>query len=554
MKASISRSALTVLALALALVLAIYHGAMISVASAFTAHAPSISAGSRTTGGLSPANQITIRKSAVEDDVGTTLSSSSASSAPAPSSSPSSSSSSTSTNPRNGGRSTEEIATELSSGKTPRLEGGATVDFAGVRDETSRSERALLAARELFVAGAGSSTGSSSTTGSLYGRNEDGKRLMGINDEVVSEVGREVGYFASTYDEGTVQGCADWLRSRAPRGMFMTAEEGDGSAGEGKKVGPTPAQIETYTRLLTESYEESGIVTAAFAKTFYLGTKLMSPPAQRAIWAIYVWCRRTDEIVDAPRSPSDPDMLSDLSQWEIRTENLWNLGQVVDVLDLPLLDVRINYPKLDITPFIDMVRGMLMDIPELGQDRYLTFDELHLYCYRVAGTVGLMSMPIFGCDDGFTEEEAKEPALSLGVAFQITNILRDVGEDATTRGRVYLPLQDMEKFGVTEQQLFDQRVDDNYVALMKYEIERARMYYDRAKRGVPMLSAESRLPVQSSLDCYGKILDKIEENGYDTLTKRAYVSKWEKLFEIPFSWYRTQDIAKILPLPWDGDN
>jgi phytoene synthase len=146
----------------------------------------------------------------------------------------------------------------------------------------------------------------------------------------------------------------------------------------------------------------------------------------------------------------------------------------------------------------------------------------------------------------------REPALSLGVAFQITNILRDVGEDATTRGRVYLPQKDMERFGVTEQQLFDQKVDENYIALMKYEIDRARMYYERAKRGVPMLSPESRLPVQSSLDCYGKILDKIEENGYDSLTKRAYVSKWEKLFEIPFSWYRTQEIAKVLPLPWDS--
>ena len=77
------------------------------------------------------------------------------------------------------------------------------------------------------------------------------------------------------------------------------------------------------------------------------------------------------------------------------------------MLDLPLLDVRVNYPNLEITPFADMVRGMLMDIPDLGQDRYDTFDELHLYCYRVAGTVGLMSMPIFGCAEGFTEEEAK---------------------------------------------------------------------------------------------------------------------------------------------------
>ncbi len=133
----------------------------------------------------------------------------------------------------------------------------------------------------------------------------------------------------------------------------------------------------------------------------------------------------------------------------------------------------------------------------------------------------------------------------------MTNILRDVGEDAVKRGRIYLPREDMEKFGVTEEQIFARRMDENYVNMMKYQIDRARMYYDRALRGVPMLSSYSRLPVQSSLDCYGKILDKIEANGYDSLNYRAYVSKQEKLCEIPFSWYRTQDISKILPLPGD---
>ena len=143
----------------------------------------------------------------------------------------------------------------------------------------------------------------------------------------------------------------------------------------------------------------------------------------------------------------------------------------------------------------------------------------------------------------------REPALSLGVAFQLTNILRDVGEDAVKRSRVYLPRQDMERFGVTEEQIFAQRLDSNYVELMKYEIERARMYYERAKRGVFMLAPESRLPVQISLDSYGKILNKIEENGYDSLNFRAYVSKCEKFAEIPFSWYRTLDVAREFPLP-----
>ena len=125
------------------------------------------------------------------------------------------------------------------------------------------------------------------------------------------------------------------------------------------------------------------------------------------------------------------------------------------------------------------------------------------------------------------------------MAFQITNILRDVGEDASTRGRIYLPRESMLKFGVTEDQIKSLKVDDNYVSMMKYEIDRARMYYERARRGVPMLSESARLPVQASLDCYSKILTRIEENGYDNLTKRAYATKWEKLAEIPLSWYRT---------------
>lgn len=145
----------------------------------------------------------------------------------------------------------------------------------------------------------------------------------------------------------------------------------------------------------------------------------------------------------------------------------------------------------------------------------------------------------------------REPALSLGVAFQLTNILRDVGEDAVKRGRVYLPQEDLDRFGVTEDQLFEQRVDENYINMMKFQIARARMYYERARRGVFMLAPHSRLPVQSSLDAYGKILDKIEENDYDSLTKRAYVDKWEKLSIIPFSWYRVQEVSRFFPLPGD---
>jgi phytoene synthase len=407
------------------------------------------------------------------------------------------------------------------------MKGGQVIDFSSVK-ASSQAEEALASARQKLLDNVVVPT--STTNG----------QILGINGDVVAEVGHPLGMFATPEE---VQNCATWIRSNAPANVF---EDKEGVSSDSSIF--SKEQKQSLRALLRKTYDESGEVTGAYAKTFYMGTMLLGEEAREAIWAIYVWCRRTDEIVDAPRDSND-EMLTDLSSWEMRLENLWKYGEVEDVYDLALLDVRASYPTLDITPFRDMIRGMLMDVPGLGQDRYDSFDELHLYCYRVAGTVGLMSLPVFGCAPGYNDEVAREPALSLGVAFQLTNILRDVGEDAVQRGRVYLPQEDLRRFGVTEDQIFQQRVDENYVALMKFEIDRARMYYERARRGVFMLAPESRLPVQSSLDAYGRILDKMEENGYDSLTRRAYVDKWEKLSIIPSSWYRTLDVSRMLPLP-----
>ncbi len=306
------------------------------------------------------------------------------------------------------GRSSEEIERELSSGRI--LEDGPVIDFGSVKDSSSRAEKALAQARQEYLQNLlqhntqpPQQQHQTEITKQLSQLSQQ-KRLMGINDEVVSEVGREVGAFVN--DDQLIQKCASYLRSKAPPNMFQPHEQ---TSSASKLFNPPSStmEVEQLKSLLRQSYMESGLVTEAFAKTFYLGTQLLPQEAKEAIWAVYVWCRRTDEIVDAPRKPGDVSMLTDLSQWEIRLENLFQYGIVEDVLDLPLLDCKIKYPKLPIEPFVDMIRGMLMDIPDLGQDRYDTFEELHLYCYRVAGTVGLMSMPVFGCTPGFTEDEAK---------------------------------------------------------------------------------------------------------------------------------------------------
>lgn len=273
---------------------------------------------------------------------------------------------------------------EVQSGKV--LEGGKVVDFSAVK-ASEKAEDALANARKhaLFH---------QQTNGLM----SETKEILGINKDVIQEVGHPLGQFATTEE---IQNCATWIRSSAPKELFTekTGVSFDSSVFSDK-------DIENYRSILLQSFEEAGEVTSAFAKTFYMGTKLLGKEAQEAIWAIYVWCRRTDEIVDAPRDSND-EMLRDLSMWELRLENLWAHGEVVDVYDLTLLQVLAKYPSLDITPFMDMIRGMLMDVPGLGRDRYDVFDELHLYCYRVAGTVGLMSLPVFGCAPGYDYETAR---------------------------------------------------------------------------------------------------------------------------------------------------
>ena len=235
-------------------------------------------------------------------------------------------------------------------------------------------------------------------------------------------------------------------------------------------------------------------------------------------------------------------MEEDLRLWKERLDRIW-VQEPTDALDMALSDAKKNYPSMDIEPYNDMIDGMLMDTPghQLFQDRYETWDELYTYCYRVAGTVGLMVLPVLGTSTTHTLEEAIPPGLSLGIAFQITNILRDVGEDAL-RGRIYLPREDMSKFGVTEEQIIKGVLDDNYKNLMKFEIQRARDYYVEAEAGIPMLAPEARVGVAMALRVYRGILDKLEENDYDNFRKRAYVSKLEKFLYLPDAWKATSGL------------
>ncbi|HSM82491.1 MAG TPA: phytoene synthase [Nodosilinea sp.] len=282
-----------------------------------------------------------------------------------------------------------------------------------------------------------------------------------------------------------------------------------------------------------EAYEVCRRVTAKYSKTFYTGTMLMAPAKRRAIWAIYVWCRRTDELVDGPQAQFTSEKT--LDRWEAQLESIF-AGCPVDDEDVALVDTLEQFP-LDIQPFRDMIAGQRMD---LHRSRYETFEDLELYCYRVAGTVGLMSTTVMGIDTQLktapwarqSELDPTPQAVALGIANQLTNILRDVGEDAR-RGRIYLPLADLAAFGYTEADLMAGVVDDRWRALMAFQIERARQFYAEAEGGIRLLSEDARWPVWSALALYRQILDVIEENGYDVFSQRAYVPSLRKLLTLP---------------------
>jgi len=288
---------------------------------------------------------------------------------------------------------------------------------------------------------------------------------------------------------------------------------------------------------LDQAYEICRKETQKWAKTFYLGTLLLPPEKRKAIWAIYVWCRRTDEIMDSSEAltKSQEELSDNLDEWQENTKNIFK-GEIKSELDAVLFDTIEKYPQT-IQPYLDMIAGQRMD---LNKFRYKNFDELKLYCYRVAGTVGLMTQNIMGIDSAYTsapwsaKPDPSEAAIALGIANQLTNILRDVGEDRH-RGRIYLPQEDIKKFNYSEEKLLNGEINNQWKELMNFQLTRARYWFQKSEDGIKWLSSDARWPVWTSLRLYRGILDSIERLDYDVFNNRAFVKNSVKAFEIPIS-------------------
>jgi 15-cis-phytoene synthase len=297
---------------------------------------------------------------------------------------------------------------------------------------------------------------------------------------------------------------------------------------------------------VNEAYEYCRQVTRRASKTFYWGSAFLPSPKRRAIWAIYALCRVVDDIVDEgyntplPRSghlSGADDPLQALDYWRHALIRIYQ-GSIPDTHPLQRAwgDMLTQY-AVPLQPVMDLLDGVEMD---LTRNRYRTFDELYVYCYRVAGTVGLLTSPVFG----YQKEEALTYAVDLGVALQLTNILRDIGEDARCN-RIYLPQEEMERFGYSEEELLAGVINDAFCELLRFQMARADDFYQRALPGIALLNSDCRLAVRLSGILYHAILDRIRLNKFNVFTRRASVPLKTKLATVSQQWVLQQFETRV---------
>ena len=273
------------------------------------------------------------------------------------------------------------------------------------------------------------------------------------------------------------------------------------------------------------AYDDCRAITRQEAKNFYYAFLTLPAAKRRAIYAVYSFCRHCDDSVD--EQGTDEAKLTALSSIESSLDQAFH-SQPESPAFLALADAADRY-QIPQDYFQDIILGVKSD---LIKDRYQDFDELRQYCYRVASVVGLICLQIFE----YQGEEAKDYAVDLGLAMQLTNILRDVRGDLEM-GRVYLPQDEMARFGYSEEHLRDGIKNDAFLELSRFQAERARGYYKSGLRLLPHLSHRSRACPAVLGAIYSKVLDRIESSGFDVLgERRISLSTREKVRIMAQTW------------------
>jgi 15-cis-phytoene synthase len=277
---------------------------------------------------------------------------------------------------------------------------------------------------------------------------------------------------------------------------------------------------------LGDAYRHCANITSENSRTFYMAASLLPDEKRHAVHALYAFCRVSDDMVDC----ADSDVEEQLTAWRQRSV----LGENADSDSVALAWIDTSHRYLIPPLFADqLLEGVSKDLRKV---RYNTFDELAEYCYGVACTVGLMSMHI----TGYQGPEAFPYAIRLGVALQMTNILRDIGEDWRI-GRLYLPKEEMDAFGLSEDDIARGQVTEKWIRFMRFQIDRTRRLYASAMPGIGMLNADGRFAIAAAAELYQGILSRIEDNNYDVFHKRAFLTKWEKVRSLPGIWIRARN-------------
>ncbi len=265
---------------------------------------------------------------------------------------------------------------------------------------------------------------------------------------------------------------------------------------------------------------------ASSGSSFYYSFMFLPPERRQAIVALYAFCREVDDVVDECH---DMQIAQTKLEWWRNQIRLVFEGEPQHPVAVALKDIckRFNLPREQLLEIID---GMQMD---LQQTRYLDWKALHLYCYRVASVVGLLSAEIFG----YQNRQTLKYAHDLGLAFQLTNIIRDVGEDAR-RGRIYLPMDEMQRFNVPAKQILEAQYSDNFRQLMGVQAERARQLYDRAFAQLPAEDRKAQRPGLIMAAIYRTLLDEIEADGFQVLDRRTSLTPLRKIWIAGKTWFK----------------
>ena len=276
----------------------------------------------------------------------------------------------------------------------------------------------------------------------------------------------------------------------------------------------------TEDKSLKAAFRYARLQTANYSKSFFLSSAMLPKEKRWDTYALYSFCRFADNIVDNPRSRSIEELVDEVNYMAKELTIAHKHGESEHPIIKPLIvvmlkhDIPLEYP-------LELLEGVKMD---LIQDRYQTFDELYTFAYRVAGVVGLMMTYILG----FTDNAALKYAEKLGIAMQLTNILRDIKEDKNM-GRIYMPLNEIQQFGLTEDDFFNENMNDAMYKFIRFQVKRANKYYHQAQAGIKLLSRDSQFAIYSASKIYQSILLKIEARHFNPFLGRVFVNQSKKL-------------------------